>query len=381
MNTKFQDQGARHILYCKKCLMPTSRPRISFDENGVCNACKNALYKQNINWKEREQELLTLLEKYRSSKNPWDCIVTWSGGKDSSTVAWKLKYEYDMNPLLLTYSPMIPTEVGNHNREMMIQAGFNHLFYRPDQKVHRQLAKRFFIERGNPKTPWDAGVSVLPTIIAIRFKIPIIFHAEHGESEYGGKVLREDSSKIRDYTEIVEHQIGDDPMNWVDHTHIKEKDIASYTYPDHKKVEDVGVKAYYFSNFQKWDPVSNFYYIRQKINFRTCEQGRTEGTFTNFDSLDDKIDNLYYYMQYIKFGFGRAIRDASRQIQNGHISRDEGVKLSKLYDHEFPRKYFDEVLEYLQLNENDFYNIVDKHRNPEIWEQKNNKWMLRFPIE
>lgn len=371
----------RKIEYCRKCLMPNSRPRIIFDEQCVCNACRYAEKKwENIDWDARKKEFFNIIEPYKSRNGAWDCIVPWSGGKDSSAIAYKLKYELGMNPLLVTFSPQLPSEAGNHNREALIQAGFDHIFFRPDQKVHRKLAKRFFIERGSQKVAWDAGVNVIPVACSIKFNIPLVFYAEHGESEYGGRVLNEKSSKLRDFTEVIEHQIGDDPRNWVD-DEITKNDLNPYVYPRFEDIKRVGVKALYFAYFFKWSSYENYLYIKNKINFRICLQGRTEGTFTNFDSLDDKSDNLYYYMQYIKFGFGRAVRDASRMIQNKQLTREEALEFAQKYDHEFPALYFKDMLEYMNLKEDEFYATVDKHRNPEIWKKDNGKWELRYPLK
>lgn len=372
--------GTREIKYCSQCLMPNSRPRIVFNEEGVCNACLHAESKNDkVNWLERKKEFLEIIEQYRSQNGSWDCIVPWSGGKDSSSIAYKLKFEYGLNPLLVTFSPMMPNDVGSHNREAMIQAGFDHFFVRPNQKVHRHLAKRFFIERGNPKVAWDAGVNVIPAQVAVKYKIPLVFYAEHGESEYGGKVINEESGKIRNFTEVIEHQIGDDPRNWVDDA-ISENDLPPYIYPSLDEIKATGVTAYYYAYFHKWSMFENFTYIKDKIDFRRHPKGRTNGTFTDFDSLDDKMDPLYYYMQYIKFGFGRAVRDGSRMIQNGHINREEALELARKYDHEFPQEYLDEVLEYLNLTEAEFYEIVDKHRNDELWYKAENGWKLKFPL-
>lgn len=370
----------RNITYCKKCLMPNSRPRIVFDGEGVCNACRNAEEKQkNIDWDVRKKEFLDVIGPFRSRDGSWDCVVPWSGGKDSSAIAYKLKFEFGMNPLLVTFSPQLPNEVGDHNREALIRQGFDHIFFRPDQKVHRKLSRRFFIERGSQKVAWDAGVNVIPVKTAVQFKIPLVFYAEHGESEYGGKVLKEESKKLRDFTEVVEHQIGDDPRNWAD-GEIAPKDLNPYIYPPLDEIKKAGVKALYFSYFFKWSSYENYLYIKDKYDFRTCPQGRTEGTFTDFDSLDDKSDNLYYYMQYIKFGFGRAVRDASRMIQNRQLSREEGLKLARKYDHEFPSLYLRDMLEYMGISEKEFYETVDKHRNPEIWKKEKGEWQLRHPL-
>jgi N-acetyl sugar amidotransferase len=360
--------------------MPNSRPRIEFDDEQICTACRYAETKDSIDWAARKREFLSITEPYRSRNGNYDCIVPWSGGKDSSSIAWRLKFDFGLNPLLVTFSPLIPNEVGAHNREQMIQAGFDHLMMRPNQKVSRYLAKRFFIERGNPKVHWDAAVNTIPIQAAVNYNIPLVFYAEHGESEYGGRILSEEHKKLRDFTEVLEHQIGDDPNNWVDGT-VTKGDILPYLYPPIERVAQVGVKALYFGYFFRWSMFENYEYIKTKIDFHTTPCGRTDGTFTNFDSLDDKIDDVYYYFQFVKFGFGRAIRDASRMINNGHLTRSEGLALAQKYDGEFPTTHFEEALKYLSMSPDEFGRLVDLHRNDEIWEMAGNQWKLRHPPE
>ena len=366
------------VRHCVRCLMPDTRPRIEFDAQGVCNACRNADEKKGIDWAARRAEFLEYVDRFRGRGGAYDCIVPWSGGKDSSAIAHKLKFEFGLNPLLVTFSPLIPNEVGAHNREEMLRLGFDHIMVRPNQRVSRRLARRFFVERGNPKVHWDAGINAVPVQIAVRFGIPLIFYAEHGESEYGGRVLNEESKKVRDFTEVLEHQVGDDPANWVDEQ-ISERDLAPYFYPPLEDVERVGVKALYFAYFFRWSMFANYQYIRDKFTFQTAPGGRTEGSFTNFDSLDDKIDNTYYYLQFIKFGFGRATRDACRLIQNGQMTRAEGLAYAQRYDDEFPQRYFADTLDYLEMRDTEFTEVVDLHRNAEIWKMEGNRWVLRHP--
>ena len=367
------------IIVCKKCLMPSSRPRVAFSNDEICNACLNSVEKRNVDWQARRREFEELIKTHRSKSGHYDCIVPWSGGKDSSTIAYRLKYEFGLNPLLVTFSPLIPTETGEHNREALRQAGFDHLMIRPNQRVARHLARRFFIERGNPKAAWDAGVTSTPVQVAVRYGIPLIFYAEHGESEYGGRVLSEEHKKMRDFAECMEHLIGDDPQNWMDDV-VEERDLAPYLLPDPAEIDQASVKILYFGYFFRWSIYENFDFIKDKIDFRTAPSGRTDGTFTNYDSLDDKIDDLYYYMQYIKFGFGRALRDAARLIQNGLLDREKALEYVKQYDHEFPKTYIHDVLEYLKMTPGEFAEVVDLHRNSEIWKKAGNDWQLQFEI-
>jgi N-acetyl sugar amidotransferase len=369
------------IKFCNECIMPNSRPRIVFNEKSICNACLHSKKKENINWNERKLEFLELVNKIKfdTKKNNrlYDCVVPWSGGKDSTSIAIKLKFEFGLNPLLVTFSPLIVNECGNNNRNELSKMGFDSVFLMPNQKVSKQLSKRFFLERGNPKVAWDAGVNAGPVQIALNYNIPTVFYAEHGESEYGGLVLNQDSEKKRSLREVIEHQVGDFPENWVSDS-ISLKDLSPYIYPSEDKLQKIDLTAYYFSYFFRWSMLDNFEYVKSKMpNFQTNPNGRTEGTFTDFDSLDDKIDNLYYYMQYVKFGFGRATRDSCRMIQNNQMTREKGVELARKYDNEFPSKDFDEVLSFLDLKEDEFEKIVNKHRNEEIWKTGlSNKWEL-----
>ena len=191
--------------------MPDTRPRVVFTD-GVCNACLYHESKKDIDWDARAQEFLDVVERYKG-KGAYDCIVPFSGGKDSATIAWKLR-DLGLNPLLVTYGQLLWTDVGQRNFDRVCRAGFDIFYWRVNQDVSRRLARRFLVERGHPKQHYDAGVNSVPVRSAIQFDIPLIFYAEHGESEYGGLVLHEESRRTRNLTEVLENQIGDDPRNW-----------------------------------------------------------------------------------------------------------------------------------------------------------------------
>jgi len=359
--------------------MPTSRPRIQFTKDGVCNACLTSSTKKSVDWIARADEFSKIIAEVKKNDVQYHCVVPWSGGKDSSSVAYRLKFVYGLNPLLVTFSPLLPNTVGHHNREQLIRLGFDHLYLRPNQLVSRYLSRRFFIERGNPKVHWDAGVNSTPVKIALKMQIPLVFYAEHGESEYGGHVLHAESTKIRDVNEVYEHQIGDNPRNWTDDT-ISVSDLEPYIYPD-EDLSDSNLKIFYFGYFFPWDVEENYKLISEKIDFRLADGGRTQGTFTNYDSLDDSMDDLYYYMQYIKFGFGRATRDASRLIYREKMTRGEALTLVRKYDSEFPSKYLDDALDYLSMDRHTLIHYIDQHRNQEIWtKQKTGEWRLNIEV-
>ena len=359
------------IRWCRTCLMPSTRPRVVFDASGQCNACIWAFeHKPKIDWEARHEELLALAHDHAAHPGPWNCVVPFSGGKDSATVAWKLR-DAGFRPLLVCYGQLIWTNVGRRNLHRVADAGFDIHYWRVNQVVSRKLTRRFFIERGHPKNAYDAAVNAVPIQTAEAFGIPLVFYAEHGEREYGGHILSENSSKERDLAEILENQIGDDPRNWATDG-ISEYELAPYIPPATWKA-----KILYASHFWRWSIYDNALFAKQKYGFETLK--RSIGSFEGHDSIDDYMDDLDIYMMFIKFGFGRAVRMASRMIQNGHMTREEGLALVRQYDGEFPTARLPKFLKYMQMKRPEFDQTVDQHRNPELWEQVEGTWKLRFP--
>jgi N-acetyl sugar amidotransferase len=382
------------VEHCKRCLMPSSRPRIVFTD-GVCNACHWAEERHDINYEERADLFGMLVEKHK--KHPaYDMIVPFSGGKDSAYIAYQLR-AMGYNPLLVTYGQLMWTDVGRHNWHAVRDAGFDILYWGVNQRVSRQLARRFFIERGHPKQHYDSGVNSVPIITSRQMGIPLVIYAEHGESEYGGLVLSEDHRRRRDLDEVLENQVGDDARNWATDG-LSEADMWPYVYPDNVD----GIEAVYFSWYFPWDILHNAKTAKNKLGFKQANSrnrwwhpdkgkwlhyspsshshrrwlidecypkwwGKSDGSFEGFDSIDDKIDDLDFYMMHIKFGFGRATRMASRLIQRGHMEREDALKLVEIFDGEFPGTYFKDVLEYLDMTQDELFATVEQHRNPEIW--------------
>lgn len=373
--------SATEIKWCRTCVMPSSRPRIVFDETGQCNACKWSFGpKKEIDWDARAKEFTEVVAAHK--RHPaYDCIVPFSGGKDSASIAHRLKYDAGLNPLLVCYGQLAWTDVGRRNLSRCADAGLDILYWRVNQAVSRKLARRWFLERGHPKQHYDAAVNAVPLITAVNFNIPLVIYAEHGETEYGGLVLDEESRRTRNITEVLEHQVGDDARNWACGD-IGERDLYPYCYPDRMDVARVGVRAFYFSHFFKWDVVENVRYAEKHLGFEGVndEYGdRSDGSYENRDSIDDCIDDLDYFMMDCKFSFGRAARFASRSIQNGHLTREEGLEYARKYDGEFPRRYLKQICEYLDVTPEEIHKIADLHRNSELWYKEGNIWHRRFP--
>lgn len=380
----------KKVIWCQKCLMSNQRPRIIFNKDNICSGCVNSNYKNTVNWKKRESELIKLLDKYRSKNGSYDVLVPSSGGKDSGYVAHELKYKYNMNPLTVTWSPLSYTDLGKNNFYSLIDSGFTNILCTPNGVFQRKLARLAFEELGDPFHVFVLGQVSFPFHLAIKFGIKLVFFGENGELEYAGdtevgdvpykhpKYWTKHHFKGSSLENLIRYGIV--KKNYLKDYNLKNSDLEFYIPPKEKSILSAGIKGiHFYSYYKKWTPQENYYYCVENTGFKPNNE-RSEGTYSKYASLDDKIDGIHYYMRYIKFGLGRCSEDVSHEIRDGHLTREEGISLMKKYEGEFPQKYFKDFLEYLNISEKYFFKIVDSWRLPHIWKIKNKKWVLRNPI-
>lgn len=367
------------IKFCKKCTVSNQRPRIIFDERGVCSACNYAEQKKAFDWEQREKELIELCDRHRKGDGSYDIIVPCSGGKDGGFVAHQLKYKYGMNPLCVTWAPLSPTEIGRKNLDSFINiGGFDHILGTPNGKIQRLLTKLAFLHLGDPFQPFIYGQTNFPLKVAVQHKISLIMYGENGEVEYGGD-MKNAYRPTREISDHKKHYFSNMPPEfWLEYG-LSEKDIAPYQPPKYEEVLANKTEIHFFGYYKYWDPQENFYYCTEHNGFLPNTE-RSEGTYSKYASLDDRIDGFHYYLGFIKFGIGRATSDSAHEIRDNKITREEGIALVKKYDGEFPQKYFNEFLEFCGVTEEEFWEVVDNWRADHIWKKENGVWKLRHAI-
>ena len=381
------DEQARptEVKFCKRCVVSNQRPRIVFDAEGICSACRFAERKRNgIDWGGRAAELIRLLDRHRG-RGGYDVVVPVSGGKDSATVAHRLKYQHKMNPLCVKWAPFIYTDIGRQNFESFVQSGFDVLVGWPNGLLHRRLARLCFEFLGDPFQPFAFGQLAFPMQIAAKFKIPLVFYGENGEAEYGGDPAANDRPcwDIIDWERVYLKGTGVGRIiGWGLELGVFTIDEAKsisefYSLPSREQLG--GTEFHWFSYYRRWHPQENFYYATEHTGF-TTNDGHSEGTYSKYASLDDKLDCFHYYMAYIKFGIGRATSDAAHEIRDGEITRDEAVALVKRYDDEFPTRHLAECLDYLGLDLDQYRRIEDRFRPAHLWEKTDDLWRLKHAV-
>ena len=387
------------VVFCKKCVISNQRPSsvvefnkdsinkkqtIIMDDKGICSACNYAEKKnKNIDWEKREQELIILCDKYRSRNGSYDCIIPSSGGKDSAFTSHILKYKYNMNPLTVTWAPHEYTEIGWQNFQKWIEiGGFDNVLITPNGRVHRLLTKLAFKNLCHPFQPFIIGQKIVGPRLALQNKIPLIFYGEN-QAEYGNDVDDNETSIMnnkffhgsQDNKDLLIGGIPADKL--ITDYKIRESDLSIYKPIENK--QNIDLNMHYLGYFLKWDPQEMYYYAVENTGFMPNSE-RTEGSYSKYSGIDDKMDTLHYFTSFIKFGLGRASYDASQEIRNKKITREEGVSLVKKYDAEAPNKYLEDMLNYMDISNDDFWEIIDKNRSKKLWKKENNSWVLSHQV-
>ena len=367
------------IKFCKKCTISNQRPRITFDAHGICSACNYAEFKRSrIDWEMREKELLELCNKHRKSNGEYDVIVPCSGGKDGGYVAHQLKYKYGMNPLAVTWAPLKASAIGRKNLDAFIASGFNHILGTPNPQITKKLTNLSFRHLGDPFQPFIYGQTNFPLHMAVKHNVQLIMYGENGEVEYGGSMV----NAFKPTRNIEDHDShyfsGLPPEFWADHG-VSISDLFPFMAPKYEEIVSNKTEIHFLGYYKFWDPQENYYYCHEHTGL-TANNERSEGTYSKYASLDDEIDGFHYYLSYIKFGIGRTTSDTAHEIRDGKITRDEGIALVKRYDHERPKKYYKEFLEFCSISDEEVNEVIDSWRSDHIWKKDNDEWKLRHPI-
>jgi N-acetyl sugar amidotransferase len=387
------------VVFCNRCVMSNQRPSsavefkhtlkskkvtLNIDENGVCDACRVAEQKDRINWAEREKELTDLCDRYRRDDGDYDCIVPGSGGKDSAMQAHLLKYKYGMHPLTITWPPILYTDYGYRNFKNWIDiGGFDNISFNRNGKVMKLLTKLSIENIFHPFQTFMLGQKNLAPKIALKYNIPLIFYGEN-EAEYGNPIA-DNTSSLRDKSYYTMNNMdevflaGLPVTELIDRYNLTLNDLSSFLPAAHEELAKTDIEVHYLGYYVKWTPQEAYYYSVENTDFK-ARPFRTQGTYSKYNSIDDKIDDLHYYTTHIKFGIGRATYDASQEIRNRHLLREEGMALVKRFDGEFPDVYFNEVIEYIDMKPERFMELCDEYRSPHLWAKINGKWNLRHTV-
>ena len=368
------------MFYCKKCVMPNTRPGITFNEEGICSACQSYERRKYIDWDARWKEFEVICDKYRGINGDGpDCAIAVSGGKDSHYQVHLMKNVMHMNPILFSVEDNFPmTEAGIHNlKNISEEFGCPIISCKPDIRAQKKLMRYMFEKYGKPTWYVDRLIYTYPLIMALKFNTPLLVYGENVSYEYGGSDYKETYSAKEQLSNGVASSI--DEQELIENCGVTARDLYLTRAPKQEELDKLD--PIYISYFQAWNSFSNYEFARKHgFHDLTHEWQRTHHV-ENFDQIDSRAYLVHSWMKYPKFGHASATDYAARMVRYGLVTRDEAKQMVKEHDHALDPKCVHDFCEFCGYTETEFWEIVDKLYNQDLFEKNAyGKWVLKHPV-
>lgn len=375
------------IKYCSKCVHPETQDAITFKENGVCSVCKQNEYKQEvIDWDKKEKEFVELIEKYRG-KGQYDCIIPFSGGKDSTFQAYTLIKKYKLKPLIISFDHgFFREKLLDNVDDSLRKLGADFLKFRPNWHIVKKTMLESLKRKGDFCWHCHTGIYAYPMQIAVKFNIPLIIWGE-SVAEYMSFYSFEEGEEVNEerFNKCCNLGINaEDMLGMLNDPTVSMRDLEPFVYPPLKDLQRIKYKSICLGNYIKWNPKKQSKIIKEELGWEgNIKEGIPSGY--EYEKIECILQGVRDYIKFVKRGFGRTTHLTSIDIRNGEMSREEAWELVKKYDGKRPAS-LDIFLKMLDLTEEEFNDLIIKHaispyvhdfsntqRSQELSEQK--KWM------
>ncbi|TXI91381.1 MAG: N-acetyl sugar amidotransferase [Burkholderiaceae bacterium] len=342
------------IRYCTRCCVPETQEGVDFDELGICTGCRSSEEKMHIDWVVREKELRAILEEAKSkSGSGYDCVLPISGGKDSFFQAHVLVKVYGLKPLAVTFNQNWVSETGFYNLQRCLEVfDLDHMQFTPARTLVNRLAKKSLGAIGDSCWHCHSGVGAFPLQVATRFKIPLLVWGESiAENDGRASYKRPEHKFDRDYFTKVSARLTAEEMIGGD---LSAKDLHPFELPTYEEIADTGVWGLHLGDYLFWDDERQTEWIRDVYGWRETE---LEGAYKGYKSAECVMAGMHDFTCYLKRGFGRSTWQASVDVRNGLLTRQEGFELVKYHDQERPQA-LDYYLKITGMTESEFYETM-----------------------
>ena len=371
--------------YCKRCLQPDTRPNVVFDDEQICFACRYEESKATIDWAAREAELRAIAEEAKQEAkkrgNIYDCVIGVSGGKDSTFQALYARDRLGLNPLLINCAPDEITEIGRHNIDNLNNMGFDIISIRLNPIVAKKLARKSFFERGNIIAASEYCLWASTYIMSVKFNIPLIIQGENAALTLGAAKNQEPTGNAFSVTQLdtLSQQKVEDFIDLSQN--ITEKDLFFYQIPSVAEMQAMGTKAIFLQYYTKeWSQVTNADFAVARGLLGRQDDLHDLGRYRRYTALDSDLQIANQTIKYLKFGFGYATDEICYDIREGRFSREDGKWYVNEFDGLCGQKYIDIACRYLSVTEEEFWEVVDRFVNRDLFEKKDGKWVPRFTV-
>jgi len=351
--------------------MPQTKPDLHMDTEGVCSACRSFESRKEVDWAQREKELLLLLKKFKSNDSNWDCIVPVSGGKDSTYQVVRM-LQLGLNPLCVTSTTCDLSDLGRTNIENIKHLGVDYVEFSPNPLIRAKLNKIGLTEVGDISWPEHVGIFTIPVRAAVQYKVPLIVWGENSQNEYGGPAAAaENNTLTRGWLEEFGGLLGLRVSDLSEVYGIESKFLLPYQYPSDAELQQVGVTGLFLGHYYPWDGLANTL-IAQAHGFTSLDKA-VEGSMVNYENLDNYQTGIHDYFKFLKFGFSRTTDIACLHLRRGRITRKDALDIVQVRDGKFPWTYLGkslhDILELLDITVDEFIRICDRFTNKKIFKR------------
>ena len=361
------------MTYCRRCILPDTRPGIRLGADGVCSACAAYDERRLVDWNQRREAFAALAASVKRRGRGWDCVIPVSGGKDST---WQVVtcLEHGLHPLAVTWKPPARTALGAQNLANLIRLGVDHIDFQINPQTERKFLHQALVRYGATGIPMHLALFNIPLTVAVRFGIPLVVWGENSADEYAGvgdelRGHRLDSRWLARYG--VSH--GTTARDWVSET-LTEEEMTPYFGPTDEELARAGVRAVFLGYYIPWDPQATFDAARRH-GFQASAEGPKTGYYAYAD-IDDEFISIHHYLKWYKFGITRLFDNLSLEIRHGRMSREEAVALVRQRGDDTPWDDLEAFCAFVGISQAQFFDAAERFRNPAVWAQRDGRWVI-----
>jgi N-acetyl sugar amidotransferase len=359
--------------YCRSCVLPDTRPNLTLDADGVCNACRAHATKPAIDWAARERAFAALPGEARLRPRGYDCLIPVSGGKDSTWQVVKC-LEHGLRPLAVTWKTPARTPIGQQNLDNLVSLGVDHVDYQINPKVEARFMLKALERFGSTAIPMHLALFKIPLKIAVAFEIPLVVWGENSAFEYGSAAEAHTGFKLdRAWYETYGVTHGTSAADWVG-PDFTEKELAAYFGPDPDALAAKGVRAIFLGWYFEWDPEKSLE-VAKAHGFRADPRGARTGYY-DYADIDDDFISIHHWLKWYKFGFTRLFDNLALEIRNGRMTRERAIELIRATGDDTPHRDIEKFCAFAGITPARFFEVCERFRNPAVWKKDGGTWKI-----
>jgi N-acetyl sugar amidotransferase len=347
---------------CERCSLPETYETIEFDADGVCNICRQKEFKDSIDWAARREQLEALVAEYRG-RYDYDCLVPFSGGKDSTWTLYFLVTEFRLKPLVVQFNHGFfrPTLLENNERTFK-KLGVDVHTFTPNWTVVKRLMLESLIRKGDFCWHCHTGIFAYPMHVALQHRVPLVFWGEPSSEYTAYYDYRDDEVEEVDerrFNRYVNLGITAEDMAGMirDDFALDPRDLKPYTYPPLRELKKLGYRSVCLGSYIPWNTKRQAEIIGRELGWRGDQvEGMPDGMYT-FEKIECYMQGVRDYIKFLKRGYARVTQMTALDVRRGEMTTAEARALITEYEGRKPAA-LDLFLGYLGISEDEFATIV-----------------------